>query len=130
MRGPRILIPGVTAAAASVAAAMLPALTARAADFDQSPALGQPVVLFSRDAPAATPTGFVRGAAATASTRRPAVPVQRKPLDAKPLIPPAPVVAKLAPPPPPRPALSLETDLQPLSPPPSVSSAGSKAPPG
>jgi hypothetical protein len=42
--------------------------------------------------------------------------VRRIPLDGKPLIPPAPPAVKLEPPPAPRPALSLETDLQPLSP--------------
>lgn len=62
-----------------------------------------------------------RSAAVVASPgRHLATPVQRAPLEAKPLIPPAPLPAKLGPPPPPRSALSLETDLQPLSP---VSSA-------
>jgi hypothetical protein len=42
--------------------------------------------------------------------------MQRIPLDGKPLIPPAAVPAKLDPPPDPRPALPLETDLQPPSP--------------
>lgn len=55
---------------------------------------------------------------------------QRIPLDTKPIIPPAPATAKPSPPPDPRPALPLETGLQPIggaqSPPPG---AADPAPP-
>jgi hypothetical protein len=52
--------------------------------------------------------------------------VQRTPLDAKALIPPAAMPAKLGSAPEPRPALSLETDLQSLGP---VPSSASPTPP-
>jgi hypothetical protein len=119
MRGSRISNPTIMAATAVALVAMLaPVLAARAADIDQPPAPGQPIILFSLDTPAPTPQGFARSAGAVAPTRRPSTPVQRIPLDGKPLIPPAPPAAKLGPPPAPRPALSLETDLQPLTTPP------------
>jgi hypothetical protein len=100
------------------AGALALAVPGRAAEMTAAPgAIGQPIVLFSPSMP--SPVPLVRSAAATtaAPAKRPAVAVQRIPLDAKPLIPPAPLPAKLGPPPDPRPALPLETDLQPLTPP-------------
>jgi hypothetical protein len=72
----------------------------------------------------------VSTAAATtaAPAKRPVVPVQRIPLDGKPMIPPAPLPPKLGPPPDPRPALSLETDLQPLTPPSQASNSQAPSP--
>ncbi|HWB52528.1 MAG TPA: hypothetical protein VG651_25715 [Stellaceae bacterium] len=94
------------------------------------PAVGQPIVLFPRDPSAAPPGESVRHTGAAAMPARhpitpmhPVVPVQRKPLDGRPLIPPAAVPAKLGPPPAPRPALSLETDLRPLTPAPATGAA-------
>jgi hypothetical protein len=84
---------------------------------DPSPApLGPPVVLFSHEPPIVVPP-------------RPAEPMKRAartvPVQAKPLIPPAP--APLGPPPAPRPALPLETGLQPVAKP--AASPDSTAPP-
>lgn len=136
MGGSRATTPKRAAAAAvSFAVAALAAVpAANAADFGQPPAVaqsavGQPVVLFPRDAPAAAPGGFAHHAGAAMPAKHPSVPmhpvvpVQRKPLDGRPLIPPAAVPAKLGPPPAPRPALSLETDLRPLTPAPATGAA-------
>jgi hypothetical protein len=83
--------------------------------------VGPPTPLFTPSSPAgssgaATPATH---AAVASPGKHPATPVQRVPLDAKALIPPAAVPAKLGPAPEPRPALSLETDLEPLGPLPS-----------
>jgi hypothetical protein len=121
MRGSRISNPTITATTAVTLVGLLaPVLAVHAADIDQPPAPGQPIVLFSPDARAPTNPGLGRSANVTAPAKRPGTPVQRIPLDGKPLIPPAPAPlgAKLGPPPAPRPALSLETDLQPLTIPP------------
>jgi hypothetical protein len=116
MRGSRISNPTIMAATAAVLVGLVaPVLAERAADLDQPSAPGQPIVLFSLDSPAPTPSTLMRSPAATAPAKRPATAVQRIPLDGKPLIPPAPLATKLGPPPAPRPALSLETDLQPLA---------------
>jgi hypothetical protein len=124
--------PAITAAIAAIASLPL-AEPARAADLDQPAAPGQPIVLFSPNAPAATPPGFVRDAAATTPAKRPAAQPQRTLPGARPLIPPAAPTAKLGPPPAPRAALSLETDLLPLAPSPPANAAstnGAKRPPG
>jgi hypothetical protein len=119
MRGSRISNPTITATTAvTLVGLLVPVLAVRAAEIDQPPAPGQPIVLFSPDTRAPTNASLGRGAGSTAPTKRPGTPVQRIPLDGKPLIPPAPPTAKLGPPPAPRPALSLETDLQPLTTPP------------
>jgi hypothetical protein len=129
MRSSRISNPTVGAATAvSLLGMLVPGLAARAADVDQPAALGQPIILFSHDAPAASPPGLLHSAGATTPTKRPAGPVQRAPL-----IPPTSLAVKLGPPPAPRPAMSLETDLQPLAPAPPTPTgasnpAGSKAP--
>jgi hypothetical protein len=124
MRGSRIPNP-VIVGATVIAATLLPAVSVRAADFDPTtPTLGQPVVLFSPNTPATTTAA--RSPAPAAPAKRPVVPVQRIPLDGKPLIPPAAVPAKLGPPPDPQPALSLETDLQPDGP--AVPTSGPPAP--
>ena len=117
MRGSRISNP-MAAVAVALAGLLAPALAVRAADIDQPPALGQPIVLFSPETPAAALPGAVNGPGpgAPIPAKRRATPVRRIPLDGKPLIPPAPPAVKLDPPPTPRPALSLETDLQPLAP--------------
>jgi hypothetical protein len=134
MRGSRISNPTIMATTAVALVGMLaPVSAVRAAGIDQPPALGQPIVLFSPDTPTATPPGFAHGAGASAPAKRPTA--QRIPLDGKPLIPPAPLAAKLGPPPAPRPALSLETDLQPLATPPAPPAgasnpAAAKAPAG
>jgi len=113
-------------------AAMM-AVCARAAEPD-SAAVGAPTPLFT-PAPT-TPTGSAgpttptspappsaaasppaRKTTAASPGRHPATPVQRAPLDARPLIPPASLPARISPPPEPRPALPLETDLQPTTPP-------------
>jgi hypothetical protein len=117
MRGSRISNPTISATTAvALVGLLVPVLAARAADIDQPPAPGQPIILFSLDTPGPTPQGFARSG--VAPTKRPSTSVQRIPLDGKPLIPPAPLAAKLGPPPASRPALSLETDLQPLTTPP------------
>ena len=114
MRGSRIPNP-VIFGTAVVAATLSPAVSLRAADYDPTaPTLGPPVVLFSPNAPLTTPAA--RSPAPAAPAKRPVTPVQRIPLDGQPLIPPATVSAKLGPPPDPQPALSLETDLQPVGP--------------
>ncbi len=102
------------------AAAALFAVPVPAADPAASgAAVGPPTPLFT---PSPPPAGSSRAqvqpmhAAVAAPGKHPATPVQRIPLDAKPLIPPAAAPAKLGPPPEPRPALSLETDLEPLAP--------------
>jgi hypothetical protein len=123
MRGSRISNPTITATAAvTLVGLLVPVLAVRAADIDQPPALGQPVVLFSPDTPTPASSGLGHSVGSTAPTKRPGTPVRGIPLDGKPLIPPAPAPAplgaKLGPPPAPRPALSLETDLQPLTTPP------------
>jgi len=120
MRGSRIpnpitdsgvaLLVGVCLAIALVGAV-------RAADLDPGPGtLGQPVVLFSPAPPDAITSKPVRGLAAAPVKRQAATPVHAAPIQAKPLIPPAPPPVKLGPPPDSRPALSLETDLRPLGP--------------
>jgi hypothetical protein len=125
MRGSRIPNP-VIVGATLVAAMLLPAVSPQAADYDPTaPTLGPPVVLFSPNAPATTPA--IRSAAPAAPAKRPVAPVQRIPLDGQPLIPPATMPAKLGPPPDPQPALSLETDLQPVGP--ATPTPASPAPP-
>jgi len=108
-------------------------VAARAADGSSAPmSVGAPTVLFSPSSslgsPAAPPEPVRSAAATTAPVKRPAAAgVHTVPVEAKPLIPPAP--AKLSPPPEPRPALSLETDLQPLTPAPQTPPAGATAAP-
>ena len=98
-----------------IAAATLVGAPVRAADVGSAaPASGQPIALYSPNAPAPTPV--MRSPTPAAPAKRTAAPVQRIPLDGKPLIPPATMSVKLGPPPDPQPALSLETDLQPVSP--------------
>jgi hypothetical protein len=104
---------------------LLLAPPAQAADAPAS--LGPPVVLFSPASPAATQAP-IRSAAETAPARRP-IAVHTAPIEAKPLIPPAPLPTRLSPPPEPRPALSLETDLQPLTATPPTPPAGEASPP-
>ncbi|HEU0215714.1 MAG TPA: hypothetical protein VFQ90_03580 [Stellaceae bacterium] len=119
MRGSRISNPIIMAATAVALAGLLaPILAVHAADLDQPPAPGQPIVLFSPDSPAPPNSGLTLGAGVTTPTKQRSTPVKRMPLDGNPLIPPAPPAAKLGPPPAARPALSLETDLQPLTTPP------------
>ena len=137
MGGSRIPEP-LTAATTAIAVAMLALATpALAADPAAPQASGQPIVLFSTSTPAPLARAYHKTAAA-APVRRPAVPVQRIPLDGKPLIPPANLTAKPGPPPDPQPALSLETDLQPLTatpasaamPPPGTTPPAAKSPSG
>ena len=137
MRGSRILAPKVLSAALVVAGALSLAAAAPAADYDPAaPAPGKPVVLFSPGATAPPTPAASRASVAAAPARRPAVPVQRIPLDGKPLIPPATLPARLGPPPEPQPALSLETDLLPVAapvprlPPAGTTPPAAKSPPG
>jgi hypothetical protein len=127
MRGSRIPNP-VIIGATIVAAMLLPATSLQAADYDPAaPTLGPPVVLFSPNANtpvAAAPVA--RNPAPAAPAKRPVTAVQRIPLDGQPLIPPATMPAKLGPLPDPQPALSLETDLQPVGP--AVQAPASPAP--
>lgn len=84
---------------------------------DLAAPVGPPTPLFSPSSPVAAPVSAphpVHNVPVASPGRHPAAPVQRVPLDAKPLIPPAALPARLGPPPEPRPALSLETDLEPL----------------
>jgi hypothetical protein len=119
MRGSRISNPTITAATAvALAGWLLPVLAVHAADIDQPAAPGQPIILFSPDSPAPANSGLRLGTGVTTPTKQRGTAVKRIPLDGKPLIPPAPPAAKLGPPPAARPALSLETDLQPLTTPP------------
>ena len=119
MRGSRISNPIITVTTAvALAGWLLPVFPVHAADIDQPAVPGQPVVLFSPDSPAPTNSGLPLGVGVTTPTKQRSTPVKRVPIDGKPLIPPAPPAAKLGPPPAPRPALSLETDLQPLTTPP------------
>lgn len=100
------------------AAALLLGASVDAAD-PVTMAVGPPTPLFSPSSPTPSPQPKpqpAHSAAVASPGRHPAVPVQRIPLDAKPLIPPAASPAKLGPPPEPQPALSLETDLEPLAP--------------
>ena len=111
------LLGGVAAAALSIA----PVVAA-----DPS-AVGPPTPLFTPSPPAAASVPAappVRSAAIASPGKHPATPVQRIPLDPKPIIPPAAMPAKLGPAPEPRPALSLETDLEPLATAPSPPQAG------
>jgi hypothetical protein len=113
----------VPALLGGVGAAMLLAAPALAADPTPPANIGPPTSLLPASPP---PSGasFAKAPLATTPAHNPAAApspgkhtaasVQRIPLDAKPLIPPAAVPAKLGPPPDPRPALSLETDLEPL----------------
>ena len=140
MRGSRIPNPVIVA---SVAAAMLwPAASLQAGDLDPAAStLGPPIVLFPPNANAPVPvmtTPAARRPVPAAPAKRPVTAVQRIPLDGQPLIPPATMPAKLAPPPDPQPALSLETDLQPVAPAaattpatnPAAQSPAAKSPPG
>jgi hypothetical protein len=142
MRGSRIPNP-VIFLAGVVAAATLFGVSAQAADVDSTaPASGQPIVLFSPNALATTLAAHSPASTPAAPARRPVAPVQRIPLDGKPLIPPATMPAKLGPPPDPQPALSLETDLQPVGQPtptaapqtpatnPAAQPSAAKSPPG
>jgi len=116
MRGSRIPNP-VIIGATIVAAMLSPAVSPRAADYDPAaPTLGPPVVLFSPNANTPAPTmPAVRSPVAAA-----AAPAKR---------PPATMPAKLGPPPDPQPALSLETDLQPVGPSASAPATNPPAPP-
>jgi hypothetical protein len=113
------------------AAAMLFVAPALAADpAPSSTSVGPPTPLFTPSAPpssSATPALSTHAAVASPG-KHPAAPVQRIPLDGKPLIPPAAVPAKLGAAPEPRPALSLETDLEPLAPAPSPAAPMPKPP--
>jgi hypothetical protein len=102
----------------SVAIMLAVPVQTRADTFEGAP-LGQPIILFS-------PSG---AAAGSPSARKPVVTPDKRPAAAQkaPLIPPV-TSAKLGPPPAVRPALPLETDLQPLSPPPDTPGAGQAAP--
>lgn len=100
-----------------------PVWAADAAPVDAN--VGPPTPLFTPSPPTGGPSTAQAPAmhAAVASPGKHAViPVQRMPLDAKALIPPAAVPAKLGLAPEPLPALSLETDLEPLGPTPSPAS--------
>jgi hypothetical protein len=67
--------------------------------------------------PAASPQPAPKIVPSAAAAKRPAAaPVHPASVQATAVIPPAPVPSKFSPPPDPRPALSLETDLQPLAP--------------
>ena len=111
----------IKAAAVLAVAALIYVAPAHAAELAGPPAFGQPTVLFPPSPPPRT--------LSSAPAKRPVAAVQKIPLDGKPLIPPA---AKLSPPPDPRPALSLETDLQPVAPTapasPAPSASGAPAP--
>ncbi|HTW54440.1 MAG TPA: hypothetical protein VME45_21305 [Stellaceae bacterium] len=145
MRGSPISNPvrrPVPALLGGVGAVMLLAAPLLAADPAPSASIGPPTPLLPVSPP---PSGasFATAPFVTTPAHIPAPapspgkhagpPVQRIPLDAKPLIPPAAVPAKLGPPPDPRSALSLETDLEPLGPAAAVSPqpgpAGGAAPP-
>lgn len=114
MRGSHLSNPMICLALALLGATALGVVPAMAAD-----AVGPPTSLLPSSPPATAPAAPQpqRSVASVASPgRHPAVPVQRAPLDGKLLIPPAPLPVRLGPPPEPRPALPLETDLQPLAP--------------
>jgi len=93
------------------------------------PAPGKPIVLFSPDTSAHLARPH-RHPVASARAKHSVAPVERIPLDAQSVIPPSTAGPPLGPPPEPRPALSLETDLQPLTAPapPSLPPAGTVAP--
>jgi len=100
-------------------AAVLLAAPVLAADPAPQASIGPPTPLFSPSPQATSPASAPRpmpSSALAAPAKHPAAPLQRLPPDAKPLIPPAAVSIKLGPPPDPRSALSLETDLEPLGP--------------
>lgn len=109
-----------------VGAAMLFAASATAADPVPAASIGPPTPLLPASpppkgtsvatAPITTKPAVHPPAATPSPAKHAAAPPQRIPLDTKPLIPPAAVPVKLGPPPDPRPALSLETDLEPLGP--------------
>ena len=90
--------------------------------------VGPPTPLFTPSPPASSSAAATpaKHAAVGSPGKHPVTPVQKAPLDAKALIPPAAMPAKLGPAPEPRPALSLETDLQPLG---SAPSPASPSPP-
>ncbi|HXC30078.1 MAG TPA: hypothetical protein VNV38_19140 [Stellaceae bacterium] len=104
-------------------AALLAALPA-SADPAGLPSVGSPTPLVTPAPPPApqppahaTPAATTQpahGTPAAQPAKRTAAAPQRIPLDTKPIIPPAPATAKLSPPPEPRPALPLETALQPV----------------
>jgi hypothetical protein len=113
MRGSHPLNPVLYLALALLGAAAFAVTPAAAAD-----AVGPPTSLLPPSLPttAAAPQPQRSVASVASPGKRAALPVQRAPLDGRPLIPPAALPAKLGPPPEPRPALPLETDLQPLAP--------------
>jgi hypothetical protein len=115
----------VLAAGACVAMAL--AAPARAADATPTPlAVGQPTALFS---PGSTGEAAAPSHQAAAPAKRATAATHPTPVKTQPLIPPV-AAPKLGPPPDPRPALSLETDLQPLVPPaPQPPPANAAAPP-
>ena len=119
MRGSRVPNPVRLAVLALFGgAAALFAAPVLAAD-PNTAAVGPPTPLFTPSSPTpatAAPPRPMHSAAIASPGKHPATPVRRIPLDGKPLIPPAVLPAKLGPPPEPRPALSLETDLEPLPP--------------
>ena len=117
-RGRRIALLG-----GACAAAVAPG-PVRAAD--PPPAIvGKP--MFTPSTPRAA-TQPPRGGFISTAVKQPAASLlPDKPTETKPLIPPAPLPVKLGPPPEPRPALSLDTRLQPLTPPPQASSPASSA---
>jgi hypothetical protein len=121
-----------------VGATILLATSVLAADQSAGPAsVGPPVQLVPpstpHSVPAATPKPAAHAAAVASPGKHLAAPVERIPLDGQALIPPAALPAKLGPPPDPRPALSLETDLQSPAPagasPSQSGAAGAAAPP-
>jgi hypothetical protein len=104
-------------------AVLLAALPASADPAGPPPNVGPPTALVApapRPAPQpaahATPAAAAQsahGAPAGQPAKHAAASPQQIPLDTKPIIPPAPTTAKLSPSPEPRPALPLETGLQP-----------------
>jgi hypothetical protein len=113
----RRLVPALLGA---VGGAMLVASPAQAADATPPASVGPPTPLLPTPPPnsgalfATAPFATAHSAPAPPPGKHAAAVAQRIPLDAKPLIPPAVVPAKLDPPPASRPALSLETNLEPL----------------
>jgi hypothetical protein len=116
-RGRRIALLG-----GACAAIVAPGPVARAAD-PPAAIVGKP--MFTPSTPRAA-TQPPRGGFISTAVKQPAASLlPDKPAETKPLIPPAPLPVKLGPPPEPRPALSLDTRLQPLTPPPQASSPAS-----
>jgi hypothetical protein len=98
-----------------------PALAADA-DISDPAAVGNPIVLFQPSV-APAPVKPQRNAV-TALPARPGAAAARAGVVTRQLIPPAPVPVNLGPPPAPRPALPIETGLQPLGPSPQAPQSG------